>query len=280
MTPRPARQTLLRPATPARPLSGPVTFVGHDRHAHDHPLLVHVVSGSVDIAVHRRGGAPPETISVGSGAGLWLRAHVDHAVTVRRESILIGPRVTLDPPGGALEVRTSPEIHELALLILATSPRTEAEKHRFRTALDARLGELIVDAFPIPSSSDPLITAIVTDPLALHLPLADLARAKAVSPRHLERRFRADLGMSYVGWRTRARLNTAMRHLRAGASHRTSARAVGYESADGLIKAAGRCTGLPRTVLAKGLAEAIDAWRVSGAHLQPSGSHCVPSSTR
>ncbi|RAE85858.1 hypothetical protein DN545_41280, partial [Burkholderia multivorans] len=65
-----------------------MTFVGHDRHGHDHPLLVHVVSGPVDIAVHRRGGAPPETISVGSGAGLWLRAHVDHAVTVRRESIL------------------------------------------------------------------------------------------------------------------------------------------------------------------------------------------------
>ena len=27
-------------------------------------------------------------------------------------------------------------------------------------------------------------------------------------------------------------------------------------------------------------AEAIDAWRVSGARPQPSGSHCVPSSTR
>ncbi|MBR7502862.1 helix-turn-helix domain-containing protein, partial [Mycobacterium tuberculosis] len=97
-----------------------------------------------------------------------------------------------------------------------------------------------------------MITAIVTDPLALHLPLVDLARAKALSPRHLERRFRADLGMSYVGWRTQARLNTAMRHLRAGASHRTAARAVGYESADGLIKAAGRGTGLARNGPAKG----------------------------
>lgn len=228
------------------------------------------------------------------GTGIWLASGIEHSVTTHRDSILIGPRLSAEtePPEDFLPVRKSPEIHELALLILASAPRTEDEKHRFRTALDTLLGELVIDAFPLPAASNPTIRAITADPRSLLLPLAALARSRALSPRHLERLFRRDLGLSYVQWRTSHRLNHALRRIRAGASTRAAARTVGYDGADGLIKAAQRRTGIDRRRLAEDFAGAIDAWRqTTQAHrdshigepasdnTQPSGSHSSPSST-
>src|SRR5699024_12844537 len=79
--------------------------------------------------------------------------------------------------------------------------------------------------------------------------------------RHLERLFKDDLGMSFVQWRTRRRLNRALMRIRAGATTPSAARSVGYTGTDGLVKAAGRITGLPRAVLTKNLATAIREWR-------------------
>ncbi|WP_342037468.1 helix-turn-helix transcriptional regulator [Brevibacterium ammoniilyticum] len=258
MTLRPARQTPLW-----APSSGsPVSFTGHDFHTHDHPLLVHVVSGSVVIDIARRGDHPDQRIVADAGTGVWLGTGVEHAVAENRDSILIGPRLSpgTQPPNGCLRISRFPELHDLTLRILAASPRSAEDKHVFRVRLDALLNGLVEQTFALPQPSHRTVAEIVESPLALVLPLGEVARAHALSPRHIERLFRADLGLRFVEWRTRARLNRALAHIRAGATLRSAARAVGYASADGLIKAAQRRTGLDREVLVADFVGALEAW--------------------
>ena len=95
------------------------------------------------------------------------------------------------------------------------------------------------------------------DPVSLMVPLTVVAERHAMSTRHVERIVKNDLGRSFVQWRTRRRLNLALRRIRAGSTVASAARSVGYEGSDGLIKAAARLTQLARPELAGDLAGAV-----------------------
>ena len=95
------------------------------------------------------------------------------------------------------------------------------------------------------------------DRVSLMVPLTVVAERHAMSTRHVERIVKNDLGISFVQWRTRRRLNLALRRIRAGSTAASAARSVGYEGSDGLIKAAARLTQLARPELAGDLAGAV-----------------------
>lgn len=257
----------------------PVVLRGHDFHSHDYPLLIHVVSGSVEINLRR--GAVVEKVSLAAESNLWLAANVSHAVTARRDSIMLGPRLSpeTEPPGGYLHLPRSPAIRETALLVLAASPADESERLPFRRVFDAALQALLGDDFFIPEAARRTVSNIVDDPVSLLIPLKELAARHAMSPRHLERLLKDELGLSFLAWRTRKRLNLALRRIRAGASVTAAARTVGYAGADGLIRAASRMTGLSRAELSGDPAAAVRARR-GPADQPPSGIQAEPSSTR
>lgn len=273
------RHDLLRSTEPGHATERPVVLDGHDFHSHDYPLLIHVVSGSVEVGI-RRGGAV-EHVSLSAESNLWMAAGLSHAVTMRRESIMLGPRLSpeTEPPNGYLHLPRSPAIRETALLVLAASPADESERLPFRRTFDAVLQALLVDDFYIPEPSHRTVAAIVDDPVTLLVPLKELATRHAMSPRHLERLLKDELGFSFLAWRTRKRLNLALRRIRAGTSVPAAARTVGYAGADGLIRAASRMTGLTRAELSPDPAEAVRTWRDSAVHV-PSGIQAEPSSTR
>src|SRR5699024_871166 len=254
---RPIRHDLLRPARRASSDDHPVVLTGHDFHSHDYPLLIHVVSGSVEMHVRRCSaesgsgvlvggagrGAPRARGAAGGDLGaaaascVWAASGVDGAVTAGGNCIMLGPRLSprSEPPDGLLHLRHSSAIRELALLILASSPACEADRRPLRAALDAALMALIADDLSIPTPTHPPVVSAADDPLSLLISLPTLAERHAVSTRHLERLFKDDLGMSFVQWRTRRRLNRALMRIRAGATTPSAARSVGYTGSDGLV---------------------------------------------
>ncbi|RBP64160.1 cupin domain [Brevibacterium sanguinis] len=254
MRTRPARHRLLPPDT-ADPHRA-VRFDGHAVHSHDHPQLIHVVSGSVVVDVGT------EAVALGRGCSLWLATGVPHAVRSQRDSIILGPQLSsgTEPPDRWLLLERNETLGELALLILARSPMSAAEIPRFRAALDEHLRDLAADDLFVPEVRHPRIRTLATDPLILRSPLTSLAAARGLSTRHLERLIRAETGMTFVAWRTRRRINQALRLIRAGAGRSAAARAVGYQSSDGLLKAIERLTGLSREDLREDLSGAVRDW--------------------
>lgn len=237
-------------------------LTGHDWHSHSYPLLIHVISGCVD--VHLRGrGFEPTQLSLSAEASLWLGSDVDHSVTAKADSIMLGPRLSpqTEPPEGFLHIRRSTAIRETALLILASSPSSEAERRPLRQALDTELSTFAVDDFPIPEPQHRSVRAITDDPMSLVVPLTAVAARHAMSKRHVERIVKDDLGISFVQWRTRRRLNLALRRIRAGSTVASAARSVGYRGSDGLIRAAGRLTHLTRRELSGDLAGTVRGFR-------------------
>lgn len=210
--------------------------------------------------VHLPGrGLETTVISLAAESSLWLGSGVDHSVTAKPDSIMLGPRLSprTEPPEGFLHIRQSAAIRETILLILAKSPSSEDERRPLRKALDAVLNDLAADDFSIPAAQHRAVRAIMGDHLCLLVPLTAVAARHSMSTRHVERIFKDDLGMSFVQWRTRARLNLALRRIRAGATVASAARAVGYRGSDGLIKAIGRHTHLTRQELSADLAGAV-----------------------
>ncbi|WP_166973394.1 helix-turn-helix domain-containing protein [Brevibacterium atlanticum] len=225
-------------------------------------MLIHVISGAVD--AHLRGqGFETTHLSLSTGASLWLGAGIDHSVAAKADSIMLGPRLSpqTEPPEGFLHIRHSPTLRDTALHILASSPSSEAERLPLRRALDAELGAFAADDFPIPEPQHRAVRAIIDDPMTLLVPLSTVAARQSMSTRHVERIVKDDLGLSFVQWRTRRRLNLALRRIRAGSSVAAAARAVGYRGSDGLIRAIGRLTGLNRQELSGDLAGAVRAYR-------------------
>ncbi|WP_166822663.1 helix-turn-helix domain-containing protein [Brevibacterium limosum] len=82
--------------------------------------------------------------------------------------------------------------------------------------------------------------------MSLMVPLTAVAARHSMSKRHVERIVKDNLGTSFVQWRTRRRLNLALRRIRAGSTAASAARSVGYRGSDGLIRAAARLIHLNR----------------------------------
>ena len=255
---RPARHDLLRHIGSDSDTTRAVRFAGHDRHSHSYPLLIHIISGSAEVFLPGR-GAEPTHIVLAAETSLWLRSGIDHSVAVKPGSIMLGPRLSrqTEPPERFLHIRRSPAIRATVLHILAASPSSETERKPFREALDSELSSFAAEDFSVPTTQHRVLRAIMDDRMSLLLPLKAVAERHSMSPRHIERIVKDELGISFVQWRTRTRLNVALRSIRSGDSLASASRAAGYRGSDGLIKALGRLTGLTRQELSGDLAGAV-----------------------
>lgn len=238
-----------------------VRFLGHETHSHEYPHLIHVVSGAADLVVEGR------PIRLGPKENLWLAPNVEHSARYTQESVVFGPFLSPQtiPPNPIQLLGIVPDLTRLVATILGAGPRTREEVHVFRVALDEVLSTMRLDCFPLLTPAHPAARAVAQACIASSSTLNELAALAGTSPRHMQRLFRDETGLSFTSWRARARLNVAVARLRGGTSLQAAATASGYASRAGLLKALSRETGIERDELSRDALGAVERWATTGA---------------
>ncbi|MEU6254190.1 helix-turn-helix transcriptional regulator [Streptomyces sp. NPDC047043] len=231
--------------------AGTFTFEGDGTtswHRHNQHQLEYAAEGIVGVETATARHRLPSRQAVWIPAGLAHQSSFDRARTV---SVFFDPLLLRDTGGRVRVLPVDPILR--AMLIYATRwpiGRTtgdavadsyfEALSHLVRERLDEEL------PFRLPTSTDPLITAVMrhTDTHLATVSLDQVCRAVAVSERTLRRRFRASTGMSWRQYLLHSRLLHAMALLVEGDSTVLgTAIAVGFDSASAFSRAFQAYTG-------------------------------------
>lgn len=237
-----------------------VRFLGHDTHAHEEPHLIHVVSGTADLVVAGR------EMRLGPRENLWLAPRVPHSARYSEESVVFGPFLSPHtiPQARVQLLGIVPELSRIVATILGAGPRTSAEVHRFRVALDEVLNAMRQECFPLVEPTHPAARWVARESIAGGVggpaTLEALAARAGTSPRHIQRLFREETGLSFRSWRARARLNVAVAQLRGGAPLAAAARTAGFATRPGMLNALCRETGLAREELVPDPLGALERW--------------------
>ncbi|NEA89156.1 helix-turn-helix domain-containing protein [Streptomyces sp. SID14436] len=183
--------------------------------------------------------------------GRRATTHWRHAGTLARRH----PRVRVEPD--AIHVRdgrfiTSAGISagiDLSLALVEDDHGADAARHIARELvvfLQRPGGQSQFTTATAPPTGNallrPLIEAVLADPAAGH-DLASMARAAAVSPRHLTRLFHTELGTTPARWVERVRLGRAQQLLLDGHSVTSAARHSGFGSDETLRRVFSRHLG-------------------------------------
>lgn len=237
-----------------------VRFLGHETHSHEYPHLIHVVSGAADLVV------AGQAMRLGPRENLWLAPHVEHSAKYSQESVVFGPFLSPHtiPPVPVQPLGIIPDLSRLVATILGAGPRTSAEVHTFRVALDDVLNSMQRDYFPVIPPKHPVARAVAQASLTSPATLDALAAGVNTSPRHLQRLFREETGLSFRSWRARSRLNIAVSRLRGGTTLLAAGRSAGYATRAGLLNALSRESGIERGDLARDPIGALDRWSAAG----------------
>ena len=191
-----------------------VRFLGHDTHVHEEPHLIHVVSGTADLVVDGR------AIRLGPRENLWLAPGVPHSARYSEESVVLALFClrTRSRRRGFSCLVSCPISVVLWQQFWGAGPRTSAEVHRFRVALDEVLNAIQQECFSLVAPQHPAARLVARASVAGNpgdsATLDALAASAGTSPRHIQRLFREETGLSFRSWRTRARLNVAVSQLR------------------------------------------------------------------
>ena len=218
-----------------------VRFFGHPEHTHQVPHIVHMVMGRGHLTVDGSG------ITLEPRTSVLLAPGVPHALELDRHSIALGP--FLSPRNTPVErvrrLGVVPAITDLMLARLAAQPYTHEQVTLFTDRLDDIVSALLTEAFAVPPPVHP--TARRVGELAADSPatLASLCERFSISPRQIQRLFLSETGLTFQQWRTRARLNVAVRALRGGSSSESAARAAGFSDRAALLRALSRECGTP-----------------------------------
>ncbi|MDE3721826.1 helix-turn-helix domain-containing protein [Nocardiopsis sp. N85] len=234
-----------------------IRFLGHDTHEHDAPHLIHVVAGRADMVVDGR------EFTLGARHNLWLAPHVPHAMRLRDGGMALGPMLSPNtlPPERVHRLGVVPAVTRVMMTVLGAAPATPEQIVPFREALDAVLLGPARQRFPVSMPEHPVARAVAREAAASDATLDELARRHHASVRHVQRLFVEQTGLSFTRWRTRARLNTALARIHAGYGLAEAARASGYLTRSGLLRALRRETGLPEHLLAADPLAAVDGVR-------------------
>jgi AraC-like DNA-binding protein len=217
------------------------------RHSHPRAQLLYATAGLM-VAGTARG-----TWVVPSGHALWIPPGLEHDVTmcgpVTMASAYIAPAAA--PPAASCRVLRVSALLEAALAALAAEPVLYDESGR-----GGLLAALVLDEIrrapdaplTLPLPQDPRLRrvcdAVVADPGAAR-DLDAWAEAAGASRRTLTRRFRAETGLSFGAWRTRARAVRALALAAEGAPPHAVAASVGYATPQALRTAVRRALAQP-----------------------------------
>lgn len=231
-----------------------IRFLGHQTHEHDVPHLIHVVAGTAELVV------ADEPITLRARHNLWLAPQVPHSMRLGEGGMALGPMLSpgTTPPQRVHRLGVVPELTRVMMTVLGAAPATAEQVRPFRDALDAVLGGLSRPHFPVVLPLHPVARAIARETTRSDATLEELARRHHTSVRHVQRLFVEQTGLVYTRWRTRARLNTAIERLKAGHGLLEAARASGYSTRSGLLRALSRESGLPESLLSQDPLAALD----------------------
>jgi AraC-like DNA-binding protein len=222
-----------------------IRFLGHDTHEHDAPHLLYVVSGHADTVLDG------EKVRLRRREAAWLAPRVPHAVRLPHDGMVLGP--LLDPEAApSRRVRllgVVPALVEIMTTLLGAAPGDEQQIAPFRTALGAILLRSDRQYFPVIMPTHPVARVLAHEALRSPGTLEQLAGRHHLSPRQVQRVFLDETGFRFARWRSRARMNAAVSHLVGGGEVASAARAAGYATRAGLLRALSRETGLPVAVL-------------------------------
>lgn len=220
-------------------------------HSHPRGQLLWAVDGV--LRVHAGDAVwivPPEH-------AVWIPGGTEHHVMtetpVRARNLYVDPSIRPRGPGTDCEVLLlSPLLREIILRLAEGARPGSARDTAAEAAADpgrvARLAavavdeiaELVAAPLSLPGGHDPRLRRLTG-----HLgrvpgdrrALAELAGVAGASPRTLERLFRAETGLTFRQWRSRARVLAALEGLRAGRSSTQIAYDLGYRSPSAFIAA-------------------------------------------
>ncbi|WP_224058969.1 helix-turn-helix domain-containing protein [Streptomyces kanamyceticus] len=233
-----------------------IRFLGHDTHQHDEPHLIYVVTGTARLL------ADGEEWRLGRQEAIWLAPRVPHALRIEPGGMALGPTLN---PGDLPRCRVQPlgavpAVVDVMTTTLGAAPSTTEEIQPFRQALGRVLRGISRRYFPVVLPVHPVVRALARE--ALRTPSATLERLAAqhrMSPRQVQRVFIDETGLPFTRWRNRARMNAAVEHLRGGGELTAAARAAGYATRAGLLRALSRESGVPVSALTADAVGALGA---------------------
>lgn len=204
------------------------------RHTHDRAQLLYATRGVMRITTDDAGFIVPPMHA------LWMPAGAPHQVvtegSVAMRALFLREDAAAAGPGTATVLAVSALLRELILAACAEPLEWD------QAGRAGHLAALILDEiaraatlpFRVPEPRDPrlkrLAAALRAAP-ASDRTLEAWARFAGASPRTLERRFRAETGLSFARWRQTLRLAEAAARLAGGETPAQAAAAVGYASA-------------------------------------------------
>lgn len=217
-----------------------VRFFGHPEHVHDVPHIVHMVMGRGRLSVDG------VVVVLEPRTSVLLAPGVPHALDLDEHSIALGP--FLSPRNAPVErvrrLGVVPAITDLMLARLAAQPYTDEQITLFTDSLDDIVTSLLSDAFAVPPPVHPTARQIALVAADSPDSLSELCDEFGISPRQAQRLFLSETGLTFHQWRTRRRLNRAVRALQGGSSGESAARAAGYANRAGLLRALSRESGI------------------------------------
>lgn len=206
-------------------------------HHHAWRQLIYVSAGLAVVRTTAGSWIAPPSWAV------WVPAGVEHAIRFVGPSALrtlyVRPDWREDLPSGCRAFAVSPLLREL---ILRT---TQVGMLDCRTPAEAAMAELIVgeigedgpQPFNLPEPTTDATLRAARLAVEGRIGVAEIARAVGLAPRSLERRFRAETGMTFGRWRQQSLLLKGLERAAGGASVKNAAQAAGYASPSAYVAA-------------------------------------------
>ena len=207
-----------------------------DRHRHDDHQLIYVSAGVLAITTEQGSWVASGDRALWIPAGTWH----EHRFYGRSEFHTIGFPAGATPslPAGSPAVIAVDALLRELLVALTSAALRPAEARRIRAVLRDRLHRAAEQPISLPTPRDPRLAdacQVVEADLRHPRTLAWLARQVNTSERTLSRLFRAEFGMTYPQWRTRARIFAAMVLLADGATVTDTAHACGWATTSAFV---------------------------------------------
>ena len=210
-------------------------------HFHDWHQLIYVASGLMRIDTEQGFWIAPPTWAV------WVPTRAVHSIRFIVKSALSTIYVRPDV-AGMFECRSlavSPLLRELILRTVETEMLDERDPTERATAtlMLAELDRAGPPAFTLRQPSSPTLVEaarLLADEASCYGDIASAARQVGVGARTLERRFRAETGLTPGQWRQQRKLLRGLEVIASGASVKAAAAEAGFASPSAYVAAFGK----------------------------------------